>query len=121
MKTETHDQGGYSNAREGWKKTGYGDTKTQQGNGQTRQTMFPDNQHDIDRGKSQKAGDFAYRLDQADMEAFQMHRLDCVVVEQNRIGLQSRHGSGSEDGEKSEHRLVDSSEHLDRKSTRLNS
>ena len=70
-----------------------------------------DNQHDIDRCERQKAGDFTDRLNQADMKAFQVDRLDGIVVEQNRIGLQSRHGSGSEDGKESEHWLINGGEH----------
>src|SRR6185369_2314148 len=59
-------------------------------------------QHE-DEQQRQEAGNFADRLDHADLAAIQVHHFRSEVVEEDGVALQSDGGSGGEDHEKAQH------------------
>jgi len=111
VEAKAHHQGCQRNPAKGGEQAGQGDPEAEQGNGKRGQAMLANHQHDIDGGEGEKTGNFADGLDQTDMHPFQLHRLHRVVVDQDGIALQSRHGRSREHGQKAKHRLVDGGEH----------
>ncbi len=104
VETEAHHQGGGQQAPVAGKEAGEADTETEQDDGEGREPMFAEHQHEEDRQQRQEARDLPNRADDPDLEAVEVDDFHREVIEKDLPALQANHRSDGLNEEEAQHR-----------------